>query len=136
VKWFDTIALSIRGTIADLRHRAGGKRRTRGPRIRYERVDEFPELLNSATLYVAGEEPHIWAAAMLCPCGCGDVIELNLLREASPCWTVRQRRDGSVTLMPSIWRTKGCRSHFLIRNSRIDWCRFEKGSPSKSPRDR
>lgn len=130
MKWFDAIALSIRGTIADLRHRVGAKRRARGPRIRYERVDEFPELLEPGTLYVAGEEPHIWVAAMLCPCGCGDVIELNLLKEASPCWTVRQRRDGSVTLMPSIWRTKGCRSHFLIRNSRIDWCRFENGFTS------
>ena len=130
MKWLDTLAESILGTIADFRRRLDAKRRARGPRIRYERVDEFPELLESGTLYVAGEEPHIWAAAMLCPCGCGDVIELNLLKEASPCWSIRQRSDGSVTLMPSIWRTKGCRSHFLIRNSRIDWCRFESGFTS------
>lgn len=130
MKWFDTLAQSIRRTIADFRHRVDAKRRARGPRIRYERVNEFPELLESGTLYVAGEEPDIWAAAMLCPCGCGDAIELNLLKQASPCWTIRQRSDGSVTLRPSIWRTKGCRSHFLIRNSRIDWCQFENGFTS------
>src|SRR5438477_8035918 len=36
-------------------------------RIRYERVEDFPERLQPATLYVAGEEPHMWRAAMLCP---------------------------------------------------------------------
>ncbi|MGE3343138.1 MAG: DUF6527 family protein [Vicinamibacterales bacterium] len=37
----------------------------------------------------------MWAAALLCPCGCGDVIELNLVEQASPCWRVRQHRDRS-----------------------------------------
>ena len=48
----------------------------------------------------------------------------NLLAQASPCWTVRHHRDDAVSLMPSVWRTNGCRSHFFVRNSRIDWCRF------------
>jgi len=39
-----------------------------------------------------------------------------------------ENRDGTITLKPSVWRTKGCRSHFLVRNSRIDWCRSEFGS--------
>ena len=100
-------------------------RRTSQPRLQYERVDEFPDLLRPSTLYVAGEEPHMWAAALLCPCGCGDVIELNLLGQARPCWSVRQHRDGSVTLTPSVWRRKGCRSHFFVRNSRIAWGGFD-----------
>ena len=58
--WFDTLAQSVRGT--DFRPPAMGGREgrgQRGPRIRYERVEEFPDLLNPATLYIAGEEPHI-----------------------------------------------------------------------------
>jgi hypothetical protein len=104
--------------------RVGGRR---GPRLRYERLEEFP--LNPATLYVAGEQPYMWAAALLCPCGCGEVIELNLMELASPRWSVREHRDGSVTLVPSVWRTKGCRSDFLVRHSRIDWCRSNSQSP-------
>ena len=105
-------------------------------RLRYERVEEFPDPLEPSTLYVAGEEPHIWAAAMLCPCGCNDVIQLNLLKQASPSWNVQHHSDGSVSLMPSVWRTKGCRSHFFVRNSRIDWCRgghqsSDNGSPHR-----
>ena len=99
--------------------------RRRARCIRYEGVEEFPDRLRPVTLYVAGEEPYVWAAAMLCPCGCGDVIELNLVKHATPRWSVRRNRDGTVTLIPSVWRTKGCRSHFLIRNSRIEWCRWE-----------
>jgi len=77
------------------------------------------------------EDPHLWAAAMLCPCGCGDKIHLNLLEDDSPCWSLRQERDGAVSLRPSVWRTKGCRSHFFIHNSRIDWCRFETSEDSE-----
>ena len=132
MKWFDALTQTLRDRVSDARQWVGAKvRPQRGPRIRYERVEDFPDRLSPSTLYVAGEEPYVWAAAMLCPCGCGDVIELNLMEQASPSWSVRQRRDGSVTLMPSVWRTKGCRSHFFIRNSRIDWCRSEIGRQSQ-----
>jgi len=129
MQWLDKLALAVRRKVADLRHRAGA-RLTRAPCIRFERVDDFPDVLQPATLYVAGEEPYMWAAALLCPCGCGDVIELNLLEQASPRWTVRAHRDGAVTLTPSVWRTEGCRSHFIIRNGRIGWCRFDNGFTS------
>ena len=124
MRWFDAISESVRSAISDLRHWARTKTR-RSPRLRYEHVEDFPDSLKPATLYVAGQEPHLWAAALLCPCGCGEVIHLNLLEDASPSWTLRHHGDGYVTLMPSVWRTKGCRSHFFIRNSRIEWSRFD-----------
>jgi Family of unknown function (DUF6527) len=128
VKWFDALAQSFRCRFDELRRWGGAHVRKRGQRIRYGRVEEFPDRLEPATLYVAGEDAHPWAAAMLCPCGCGDVIELNLLKQARPCWSVQQNRDGTVTLIPSVWRTKGCRSHFFIRQSRIEWCHFDGGN--------
>jgi hypothetical protein len=86
------------------------------------RVEEFPDKLVRAKVYLAGENDNLWAAAMICPCGCAEVIELNLLKEARPCWSVQEHSDGTVTLAPSVWRQKGCRSHFLVRHGRIDWC--------------
>lgn len=86
------------------------------------RVEEFPDKLDKAKVYIAGEGDHLWAAAMMCPCGCGQVIELNLLKQTRPCWSVQEHADGTVTLAPSVWRQKGCRSHFLLRHGRIDWC--------------
>lgn len=86
------------------------------------RVEEFPDKLDRAKVYLAGEGDNLWAAAMICPCGCGDVIKLNLLQQARPCWSVQEHPDGTLTLAPSVWRQKGCRSHFLLRHGRIDWC--------------
>jgi hypothetical protein len=86
------------------------------------RVEEFPNKLDKAKVYLAGESEHLWAAAMICPCGCGDMIDLNLLKQSRPCWSVEEHSDGTITLAPSVWRQKGCRSHFLLRHGRIDWC--------------
>ena len=121
MKWFDALSQSVCGTFDDLRRWGVAKVRRRKSRILYERVEEFPDRLEPATLYVAGEEPYAWAAAMLCPCGCGDIIELNLLEQTRPSWSVQQNSDGSVTVRPSVWRTKGCRSHFFVRNDRVHW---------------
>ena len=123
MNWLREIAHSIADRVRQF-HRSGRAtvRRDRAPRIRYERMDDFPETLQPKTLYLAGDTPHLWAAAMLCPCRCGDTIHLNLLEQESPCWSVRFHRDGSVSVTPSVWRTKGCRSHFFIRSSRIEWC--------------
>ncbi len=86
------------------------------------RVEEFPDTLEKAKVYLAGEGGSLWAAAMICPCGCGEVIELNLLKQARPCWSAQEHSDGTITLAPSVWRQKGCRSHFLLRRGRINWC--------------
>ena len=88
----------------------------------YEHVEELPDSLETHKLYIAGENGYFWAAAMLCPCGCGDVIELNLLKKVRPCWTVREHPDSLVSLKPSVWRRQGCRSHFILRLGCIDWC--------------
>jgi hypothetical protein len=89
---------------------------------RASQVEEFPDSLKPLTVYLAGELGNLWAAAMLCPCGCGEKIELNLLKQVRPCWSAEQHADRSITLMPSVWRQKGCRSHFFVRRGRIDWC--------------
>lgn len=90
--------------------------------FRSARVEDMPDSLKSHTIYLCGEGENLWAAAMICPCGCGDVIQLNLLKRASPCWSVIDHPDGTVSVMPSVWRKKGCRSHFFIRQGRVDWC--------------
>jgi len=91
-------------------------------RLRSVAVDELPDSLAQRRLYLIGSGVP-WSAALLCPCDCGEVIQLSLLPDDSPSWTVNFDRDGLPTLSPSVWRTKGCRSHFFLRNGRIDWFR-------------
>jgi hypothetical protein len=123
VSWFTPIGQFFRKRVAQLRGWFTSCLERPHPRVHYERVDEFPYDLTPYTLYVAGDEQCPWGAAMLCPCGCGDVIQLNLLKEVSPCWSVRLSSDRSVSLIPSVWRSKGCRSHFFVRDGWVDWCR-------------
>lgn len=60
-------------------------------------------------------------AVFQCPCGCGDVLVINLDPAAGPAW--RHRVDeGQLTLMPSVWRDSGCESHFVLWRSEIYWC--------------
>jgi len=123
VKWLAVFWRSVRTAASFPGRWLLAKWPWRKPRLfRSERVEEFPDALQRAKVYLAGEGENIWAAAMICPCGCGDVIELNLLKQARPCWSVQEHQDGSVSLEPSVWRRKGCKSHFFVRRGRIDWC--------------
>jgi len=85
-------------------------------------VEDLPKVPDRRTLYVVGEGPYRWFAAMVCPCGCGDLIKLNIRNDSHPYWRVIERR-GAVSLDPSVWRTTGCRSHFFYTKNRIRWCR-------------
>jgi hypothetical protein len=85
-------------------------------------VDDVPDSLRRRAIYIAGSPGHYWSVSMLCPCGCGDLIQLNLLPQVRPCWQVEAHKDGTVTIAPSIWRQQGCRSHFFVRNGHIQWC--------------
>ena len=59
-----------------------------------------------------------------CPCGCGDVISINVDRLAGKAWRMRVDSRG-VTLLPSVWRTSGCKSHFVLWFNHVWWCRID-----------
>ena len=72
-------------------------------------------------LYLVGEDTGPWSAALLCPCGCEATIQLSLLPDDEPSRRAVRHFNGSVSLRPSVWRTRGCRSHFFLRRGRIVW---------------
>jgi hypothetical protein len=89
---------------------------------RSARVEDIPDDPTGFTVYLVGEGGNLWAAAMLCPCGCGERIELNLLPQVRPRWSAEEHEDCTVTLTPSVWRQSGCRSHFILRHGCVIWC--------------
>ncbi len=123
MRWFTLFTQSFLSGVTSLRRWFTVRFERPHSRIHYECVEEFPDELEPYTLYVAGDKQHPWGATMLCPCGCGDAVQLNLLKEVSPCWRVQLNADRTVSLMPSVWRRKGCGSHFFLGDGRIDWCR-------------
>jgi hypothetical protein len=58
---------------------------------------------------------------MKCPCGCGDVITLSLMKSVKPNWRLKSDFSKRISLSPSVWKTDGCRSHFFIVKSKLKW---------------
>ena len=84
------------------------------------RGDEPPEKMARRHLIRMIDEGQPWAVLMMCPCGCQEVIELSLSRASKASWSLTTQ-CGRPTLHPSVWRNTGCRSHFWLRNGRVDW---------------
>lgn len=110
-----------------IRHWLFGSGEARVPKtvtvpIRARFDEDLPDQLDLNTLHVAGEEGSYWCAAMRCPCRCGEAIHLSLVPEDEPNWRLRVDRQGRPTLSPSVWRTRGCRSHFFLRGGHVLWC--------------
>lgn len=79
---------------------------------------EIPEKLG-ASLYIVGK-PVKWAV-LQCPCGCGDTIDVNLMKARRPVWDLYVN-DGKATFHPSLWMPKEkCGAHFWIRDGKIIW---------------
>jgi Family of unknown function (DUF6527) len=87
-----------------------------------EHHEELPVNLKGKILYVLGEKNTPWSTAMLCPCGCKEKIQLSLLKDEHPSWEIYSTELNKTSLKPSIWRQKGCKSHFFFTNNEIIWC--------------
>jgi Family of unknown function (DUF6527) len=84
-------------------------------------ADSQPESLPLRKVILLRDSGEDWSVGFRCPCGCGQRIELPLIREADPHWNLRVEPDGTPTLAPSVWRKDGCRSHFFLRSGRVKW---------------
>jgi hypothetical protein len=76
--------------------------------------------LHASKLVVIGKSSKPKWLRFRCPCGCGDVIALNLMTSHFPHWSVEIHDDGTLTAHPSV-DAKTCGSHFWIRHNLIEW---------------
>jgi hypothetical protein len=83
--------------------------------------DVVPAKLPSRDLVMLRENGEDWSVTMRCPCGCSRLVELPLLREARPRWTLSVDERNRPSLIPSIWLKGGCRSHFFVRSGKVVW---------------
>ena len=84
--------------------------------------DTLPNRLPRWNLALARENGEDWCIGMRCPCGCGQQLEMMLLKEVKPRWDARVNSRGQVSLHPSVWLRTGCRSHFWMREGKVIWC--------------
>lgn len=90
--------------------------------LRLVESDALPEILPSRDLVLAREGGEEWCVGLRCPCGCGQRLEMMLLKEVKPRWDLTLDAKHRVSLHPSVWLRVGCRSHFWIRAGKVIWC--------------
>jgi hypothetical protein len=95
--------------------------RRQPPVYRGQHVADLPEKLARDIVYIVGANGYDWSAAMLCPGGCGKTLEMNLLPDAKPFWTLQEDHDRTVTLRPSVWLKTGCGCHYVLTEGRVRW---------------
>ncbi|MFD2265406.1 DUF6527 family protein [Lacibacterium aquatile] len=117
------IPATLKAWWEDLRRWYRTVREQRGPARKLEIIegDMMPTTMPARNLVLAREDGEDWSVGMLCPCGCGDVIELMLIKNTRPRWDLTIE-DGRPSLHPSVWRATGCRAHFWLKNGRVRWC--------------
>lgn len=90
--------------------------------VRIIEGDSLPDKLPFRDLLLAREDGEDWCVGLRCPCGCGQRLEMMLLKQVKPRWDIALDARGHVSLHPSVWLRTGCRSHFWIRSGKVIWC--------------
>ena len=86
-----------------------------------EEGDTLPPEIPAGRMVHLVDRGQGWSVGFMCPCGCGEPIELLLPEFIEPRWSLAVDDIGRPTLTPSVWRNEGCRSHFFVRRGRVIW---------------
>lgn len=86
-----------------------------------ETRQEAMSLAEQGHFAVLAPEGHEKWLYFTCPCGCGEIVCLNLMRSQSPKWNIEMTRLGQYSVFPSV-DSQTCGSHYWIRNGRVEWC--------------
>lgn len=86
-------------------------------------MSDVPDDLASEVFIVTRGGSDRWALLM-CPCGCGQRLAVNLMQTIHPHWRLSIKR-GKASLDPSIWvAPHKCGSHFWLVDNRVLWCSY------------
>lgn len=117
------LARALRNACKTLKRFLTGRR----PRRRFGAVEHVerqqdvrPSVRHDNLVIVGHPDKRKWLV-FLCPCGCGEVLWLNLMASHHPMWRIADHKDGTITVSPSVNAQK-CGAHFWVRRNRVDWC--------------
>lgn len=86
----------------------------------FQFIDDVPDEPKEKVIYFVGEKDYYWQFVMICPCGCNSLLHMNLMKDQEPHWMYKVDNN-FITIIPSIDRKVGCKSHFFIRSGKVIW---------------
>lgn len=91
--------------------------------VEYSENNPALDEVKDKILFVVGGKGYVKWVYIKCPCGCGDVLTLSLMKKNKPNWNLKVDKFNRPTLYPSVWKKDGCKSHFWIRKGKLEWAR-------------
>lgn len=86
-----------------------------------ESMSDLPDKLGWEVFIVGRSGSPKWAVLM-CPCQCGERLNVNLLSSADPHWRLSMKW-GKASLWPSLWVSPDkCGSHFWMTDNKVLGC--------------
>lgn len=89
--------------------------------LEVEKIPDSDAVSNNQFFAVVYKKKLYWTV-FCCPCGCGELISLPMSEPHSPRWRLRLSKNMRPSLSPSVWRNRGCMSHFWIEDGRVNMC--------------
>lgn len=118
LKWFNQILRFLQTLLKPLTAKVAAPPDV----LRVVRIKELdPDKLRDGHVYIESRGGKDRWLHMRCPCGCREVISVNLMVSHRPCWSVTWHSDGTLSVFPSLDKAVGCKSHFFIQRSRVVW---------------
>jgi hypothetical protein len=74
----------------------------------------------SGHFVVVAPNGHPKWAMFKCPCGCNELVALNLMQSQHPCWSLESTSRG-YSLHPSV-DSQTCGAHYWVRDGQVKWC--------------
>ncbi len=90
--------------------------------VKFVSIHPSPEEIRSGQMIVVGDRKFKKWVCLQCPDGCGENVLLSLSQSRRPSWEVSADWLGRPTVSPSVRKLDGCKSHFWVRQGKIDWC--------------
>lgn len=83
--------------------------------------EEYPDP-KPGLMVVERHGTELVRAVIECPCGtCHEWLDINLVQNQKPTWTLEVNEAGAPTIRPSVHRGDGCKSHFHIVDGTVAW---------------
>lgn len=81
-----------------------------------------PAAMQPGVIYIVGGAGYQKWAVFRCPRYEDEIIQLSLMPNRQPCWTIRTDLIGRPTIDPSVRQLDGSFAHFWVKGGRVAWC--------------
>jgi len=81
-----------------------------------------PEAIQPGVIYIVGGPGYQKWAVFRCPRHKDEIIQLSLMANRRPRWTITTDLIGRPTIYPSVRQLDGSFAHFWVKRGLVEWC--------------